>query len=60
MHELDLSLSQIFLAFSDADMMLSYEEGGPFMVRCSIRDIIVNWYSLAGAIYYTIAIFKLL
>ena len=29
------------------------------MVHCSIRDIIVNWYSLAGAIYYTIAIFRL-
>ena len=43
----------------DADMILSYERGGPFMVRCSIRDIIVNWYSLAGAIYYTIAIFRL-
>ena len=28
------------------------------MVRCSIRDIIVNWYSLAGAIYYTIAIWS--
>ena len=66
MHELALSLGQILLAFW-YDIFRSVRrwydvilwERRFLMDLCSIRDIIVNWYSLAGAIYYTIAIFRL-